>query len=339
MGETRETVEAPQDADTLKNTDGKKAEKDHPLSTVDLLRHPVLRRYTLAGYYLMTTCLFIDLGVALNVSTLFGDVYTNAFLTGASEMAANFLVYFGLYYLGRRPSLVTCFVGVVCTESTSVVMTLFDLNLASSVMSIMSRCLASSGYLTLSIYVAELYPTSIRQAALGTANAIGAAIAIAAPLVGGTLPAVWPALPNIIYGGLALAGVPICFLLPETRGQGLPQTLSQSVSLLRNQDSDPVKAKLSVSLPTITKDGNVVEVLPNTPQNTPKLRQPARHTSDLECGVFDNAGNLLYTENASLHDFSFSNIVRLEDETGRPSGLYHVPFVIPLVENSVITRL
>jgi len=314
--------------DTDQNKEGEKSKAaESSLSFVDLFKNTVLRRYTIISYFTMSTCIFIDLGVALNLGSLFGDVYTNSFLTGSSEMAANFLVYFAIQFLGRRASMLICFFGIISTESLSVVMQIIDHQFVSSIMSILSRCFASSGYLTLSIYVAELFPTSVRQGALGSSNAIAAAVGIAAPLVGGSLHEVWFPLPNIIFGSMALICIPMCLLLPETKGQGMPQTLSRSVDLLKKGSKENIgKAK----------------EYEEEDHDTTKDRRPTRHLHDLERGVFDDDGNLLYTENAILGDFSFSNVVRLEGELQRPSGVYRIPMIMHppptnATENNIIS--
>ena len=56
----------------------------------------------------------------MNISTLFGDVHTNTYLAGGTEMAANLMIYFGLQFIGRRPSLVFCLVATVVSEGISI---------------------------------------------------------------------------------------------------------------------------------------------------------------------------------------------------------------------------
>ena len=59
--------------------------------------------------------------------------------------------------------------------------------MAATILQIVARIGGSCGICIMSIYIGELFPTSIRQLALGTANAFAALVGIMAPFVGGPM--------------------------------------------------------------------------------------------------------------------------------------------------------
>ena len=40
---------------------------------------------------------------------------------------------------------------------------------------------------------------------------------------------IWYSLPNVIFGVFALIAIPVCFLLPETLGRAMPETLEDVI--------------------------------------------------------------------------------------------------------------
>ena len=82
---------------------------------------------------------------------------------------------------------------------------------------------ASASFAIVYLYTAELYPTSIRNTAVGTASMIARIGGIAAPFLAG----IKGVLPLIIMGGSSLLGGLLAILLPETLGSTLPETLDE----------------------------------------------------------------------------------------------------------------
>jgi OCT family organic cation transporter-like MFS transporter 4/5 len=77
------------------------------------------------------------------------------------------------------------------------------------------------------LYTNELYPTNLRTQAIGTFSMIARAVGLGAPFIG-TLAKYWQPLPLLLLGiPTCLAGI-LAGLLPETKGQHLPQTISQA---------------------------------------------------------------------------------------------------------------
>merc|ERR1712004_439096 len=78
---------------------------------------------------------------------------------------------------------------------------------------------------------AELFPSYMRQSAVGTTSAISSAFSVLSPYVGGPLADFWAPFPSLIFGAMGLLAGLLVFLVPETKGKPMPQTLEEAISL------------------------------------------------------------------------------------------------------------
>ena len=82
----------------------------------------------------------------------------------------------------------------------------------------------TTSYGVIYIYTAELFPTVIRNAGVGTSSLCARIGGIICPYIN-MLITVWKPLPLIIYGILAFIGGMLTLLLPETLNKELPETI------------------------------------------------------------------------------------------------------------------
>jgi hypothetical protein len=94
---------------------------------------------------------------------------------------------------------------------------------------------ASAAFAIVYVYTAELYPTSIRQTAVGACSSLGRIGSIIAPL----LATFDNELANSIMGGSALVGGLLALFLPETLGLPLPKNTKDIKALFRNPKVQP----------------------------------------------------------------------------------------------------
>ena len=78
------------------------------------------------------------------------------------------------------------------------------------------------------LHTAELYPTTMRATAVGSCSTIGRVGSILAPVLAGLKP---NSLAFIIMGGSALIGGLLVFLLPETLGSLLPESIDDIANI------------------------------------------------------------------------------------------------------------
>ncbi|KAG8193138.1 hypothetical protein JTE90_006970 [Oedothorax gibbosus] len=84
------------------------------------------------------------------------------------------------------------------------------------------------------IYVSELFPTVVRNAALGSCSTCARVSSMLAPFVrelGCTL----ITRSNVLYGVLALTSGLLSLLLPETKGSNMPDTMEEGEAFGQSQ--------------------------------------------------------------------------------------------------------
>ena len=83
-----------------------------------------------------------------------------------------------------------------------------------------------------------MFPTPVRNTALGTCSMAGRLGALAAPYIAGLGGATGrPFLPFLVFGVSTLLGGTTALLLPETCGTALPATVQDAERLAREQPS------------------------------------------------------------------------------------------------------
>ena len=202
-----------------------KEEKDQGISM--LARHPKLRfrLFIMSLNWIVITLCFYGLSMNSAGQDLF---------IGLGSMAGVELVgYFGTMIFmdacGRQPILSICQVlaGISCICAGFVPVSNFWLRLS---LALIGKVGASAGFAVVFVYTAEMFPTPIRNSAVGLCSTVARIGALSAPVIAG-LDSVWAPLPFLIMGGAAtLVGCLSC-LLPETRGTQLPETIEEAVAL------------------------------------------------------------------------------------------------------------
>ncbi|XP_072486099.1 solute carrier family 22 member 4 isoform X2 [Notamacropus eugenii] len=155
-------------------------------------------------------------GLSLNTPNLHGDVYLNCFLSAAIEVPAYVIAWLLLRNLPRRYIIAgTLFLGGGV---------LLFIQLVPTVM--LGKFGITSAFSMLYVFTAELYPTLVRNMAVGAASMSSRVGSIIAPYFV-YLGAYDKILPYILMGSLTVLIGIVTLLFPESLGVALPETFEQ----------------------------------------------------------------------------------------------------------------
>ncbi|XP_026183665.1 solute carrier family 22 member 5 isoform X1 [Mastacembelus armatus] len=162
--------------------------------------------------------------LSLNTANLHGDVYFNCFLSALVEIPAYILSWAMFRWCSRRLSLFsTLFMGGIFLLFIQLIPT--NLNSLAITVEMTGKFAVSTAFAIVYAYTAELYPTVLRNTALGScsmASRIGSSIAPYFIY----LRSYSVSLPYILMGSLTILSGLLSLLLPESYGMPLPDTIT-----------------------------------------------------------------------------------------------------------------
>jgi len=224
------------------------AELEEPSgSLVDVFKSPVMRTRMVLMAFIWLVSGVGYYGLSLNVVNLSTNLYVSVLLNAIAEMPAYALTAAMLDKFGRRAMLVStmllsglaCLLGslmstVLNIQGSNPDPTLVMPNWVARHMGLFSGVQLASGvvgifgmagaYNLIFIYTCELFPTVVRNAALGLACEAGHIGAIIAPLVV-VMVTVNPSLPFAVIGVSGIVGGVVALKLPETLNRPLYETM------------------------------------------------------------------------------------------------------------------
>ena len=188
----------------------------------DLFKTPNLRMKTLNVCLCWFANSLVYYGLSLSAGKLYGNPYLILFIMGLVEFPSYLTIVFVLDRLGRRPITSTLMLagGICCmvaafieqgsTVSTGVVM--------------MGKLFIAGSFGVIYNYSAELFPTVVRNSAMGLGSMCARLSGALTPLIT-LLDSFDPKIPAVVFGLIALlSGVWVMFL-PETMNQPMPESI------------------------------------------------------------------------------------------------------------------
>ncbi|PIN11849.1 Synaptic vesicle transporter SVOP and related transporters (major facilitator superfamily) [Handroanthus impetiginosus] len=192
-------------------------------SLVEVLRCPLTRVRLFLAVAISFFCSVVYYGLSLNVVNLGTNLYLNVFLNAEAEMPAFLLTALLLDKLGRKPLTIGTqwFSGAFCVVGG--LLKGYGLwKTIRMVCGILGIFGMAGTYNLLFIYTAELFPTVVRNAALGSATQAAQMGAILAPI----LVVLGERIPFLVFGACGIAGGTLAYLLPETLNKPLYDTMA-----------------------------------------------------------------------------------------------------------------
>ncbi|XP_052809345.1 organic cation transporter protein-like [Mya arenaria] len=193
-------------------------------------------------------------GLALNSGDIGGDMFLNFFLQALMDLPATAITLVLLDRTGRKPlQVASFFIG-----GTGCLATMFTIvygkeayQTATTVLAMLGKVGASMGFSMVYVYSAELFPTVVRNAGMGSCSAVARVGGMLAPLiadldrlVGGSF---GQALPQLVFGSLTLVAGFLTLFLPETCNRRLPETIEEAITF-GNKPDDTVETGVDISV-------------------------------------------------------------------------------------------
>ncbi|XP_062982494.1 solute carrier family 22 member 13-like [Elgaria multicarinata webbii] len=197
-------------------------------NVLDLFRKPHLRLMTFIMAWVWFADSFVYYGVSLHVGDFGLDIYLTQLIFGAVEIPSRFSCIFLLQWLGRKKCQAAWLLlgGVVCLLIPAIPK---DFPVIVTVLAVIGKSALAASFSTTYVFSAEVFPTVVRQTGLGLCSMSARVAGILSPLVG-LLSRYHEAIPMSMFGGTALLGGILCFLLPETRNKDLQDNTAKSSS-------------------------------------------------------------------------------------------------------------
>ena len=168
------------------------------------------------------SCLY----TALNTDNFLVDRYLYVLIMGLTEIPAYVIPSAVLMIIGRRQASTLLYtLGGICLISILIIPR--EYTAAVMGVALTGRFALSSVYGIIILYTAELFPTVVRNSAVGTSSVMAHVGTITAPYVADLLGQVSWWAPSTLCGILAVIAGITCLLLPETRKRSLADTVEQ----------------------------------------------------------------------------------------------------------------
>ncbi|ODN02543.1 Organic cation transporter protein [Orchesella cincta] len=187
----------------------------------DLFKTPNIRFRAINTAFQWFSIALCFYGLAFNTGALPGDPYLVFFLAGFADLPGHLLVVLVVDKTGRRP-LNAAFLligGVACVVTTFIPRGLIVTSIAMIAKIAMAGCFA-----VIYNYTAELFPTVIRNSAVGLCSMAARMGGMLTPQIT-LLDSLDKSIPTLVFGGVAIFAAFMGLFLPETLHKEMPQSL------------------------------------------------------------------------------------------------------------------
>lgn len=201
-----------------------KIENEKPGSFIDLFNTPKIRTSTIVMAFIWMFCSHTFYGVNQYIGRLEGNLYLNVLLSAFFLAPGLVLVVLGTLYLKRKISVIVSFT----TAAVSLILIIFlvdSIPVTSLAFAIIGQIGAYTSFVQIYLYASEVFPTVIRNSAMGFASVFARFGGFIAPFVV-NIGIQWVSL--LIFSGVALSAAILCTFLPETKGIVLLNTIQET---------------------------------------------------------------------------------------------------------------
>ncbi|KAG0712578.1 Organic cation transporter protein [Chionoecetes opilio] len=192
---------------------------------VILLKTPRLRTITLIIYFIYIVVAMVYYGLSLSGASISDDPYLYLVLSGLMELPAYIFSGFIVQHFGRKSSLSFSFL-ITTAVLLAVAFTPAEYSTTLLALAMVGKMTITASYQMIVFFSSELFPTEVRSRGVSTAVMMSCLGSMGAPFITDLVGSMYPWAPFVIFGSGALLAAAGTFLLPETQGQVLPDTVA-----------------------------------------------------------------------------------------------------------------
>lgn len=196
-----------------------------------LVATPEMRKRTLNIFYSWLIVAMVYYGLSFNTKNLGGDRYVSGFISGFVEVPAVVVILPALSRLGRVKCYCYSFIGggIACGIVALISFTTAPGSMVWLTVGIamVGKFLISMTFAIAYLYTAELFPTKVRNVAVGMASTFARVGSISAPYIVDLLGSVHAGIPVVIFGLASASAGLFSLMLPETLNKKLPESVAE----------------------------------------------------------------------------------------------------------------
>ncbi|CAH2053985.1 unnamed protein product, partial [Iphiclides podalirius] len=195
---------------------------DGPKLNYTALFHKSLRLKTLCCCAMWMISGLTFFGFNQYISQTSPDPFVSVAAAGAIQIPSNLLSIWLIKNFGRKITTALFFaLGGICVVALGVVPDKFWLTLTLGTLGVSCAAIVAAA---IYIFTSELFPTVVRNMAMGSSSMSMRVGSMVAPFIS-NLSLTVPWLPTLIFGFAPIAAGLVCLLLPETKGTTLPDSI------------------------------------------------------------------------------------------------------------------
>ena len=201
-------------------------------TALDLVIYPSQRKHSLILCLVSFSIYLTYYGLIFSLESIGNNVYISALVQTTAELIAYLCINLTIRFLKRRYALPIC----LLFQSLACLLTLvFHENTPILLLAMISRFCVAMALCILTVYTAEIYPTTIRSLGIGFTSFIGKFGCAVAPILGTIFQYTWMLHPMVSYGIIGAIAAIAAIFLNETLGLPLAEEIPEIVNDKKKQ--------------------------------------------------------------------------------------------------------